>query len=142
MTSDVFDAADRSEVTLLALLDLSTAFDTVDHSILMQRLHDTNGLHSTVLGWFKSFLTDRTQAVSFLGAKSAAVNKTCAMPQRFVLGPPLFTLYTADVLDLTAYLDINMHCYADNLQIYVHCSVSTAHLAVEWLINCILSIDR
>ena len=66
----------------------------------------------------------------------------CGMPQGSVFGPQLFTFYIADVFDLIARLGINVRCYADDLQIHVHCSVSTAHLAVERLINCILSIDR
>ena len=66
--SDILDAADLSKVTLLGLLDLSAAFDTVDHSILLQRLHISFGVDGVVLEWLRSFLTDRSQAVAFRGA--------------------------------------------------------------------------
>ena len=58
--SDVFTACDNQKVTLLALLDVSAAFDCVDHSILLSRLQSTFGLGGVVLSWIRSFLTDRT----------------------------------------------------------------------------------
>ena len=64
---DVLLAADRSDVTLLGFLDLSAAFDTVDHKILLDRdLHVTFGLCGQVLDWIHSFVTSKTQSVSFV----------------------------------------------------------------------------
>jgi len=71
LVCDVLLAADRGEVTLLGFLDLSAAFDTVDHKILLDRLHVTFGLHGQVLDWIHSFVTRRTQSVSFAGTKSS-----------------------------------------------------------------------
>ncbi len=142
VTSDIFDAADRSEVTLLALLDLSAAFDTVDHEILLRRLHDSYGIRDRALQWIKSFLTDRSQVVVFSGGKSAVVQVECGVPQGSVLGPLLFTLYTADVLDLAALSSINAHCYADDLQLYLHCPVALTDHAAQRIIECTTVIDK
>ena len=72
IASDVFDSADNSHITLLALLDLSAAFDTVDHNILLQRLRHTYGIGGAVLRWVRSFLTGRMQVVHFNGQQSAS----------------------------------------------------------------------
>ena len=69
LASDALLAADREDITLLGLLDLSAAFDTVDHSILINR-QTTCGVHGSVLNWIKSFISDRTQTVSFAGQQS------------------------------------------------------------------------
>jgi len=61
--SDVLTSADVREVTLLGLLDLSAAFDCVDHDILLHGLEVAFGLTNTALKWIRSFLTDRTQQV-------------------------------------------------------------------------------
>ena len=63
--SDIFDAADLGKVSLLGLLDLSAAFDTVDHDILLWRLQNSFGIDGMALQWINSFLTNRTQAVAF-----------------------------------------------------------------------------
>ena len=65
--SDVHSAADRGQVTLLALLDQSAAFDVIDHGILMDRLHHTFGFSGTALSWIGSYLSGRSQYVYFNG---------------------------------------------------------------------------
>jgi len=65
--SDLLTAADRRQVTLLGLLDLSATFDCVDHMILLQRLRSVFGLTNVVLQWIESFLSDRMQQVAFNG---------------------------------------------------------------------------
>jgi hypothetical protein len=81
IASDVFDSADAGLVTVLALLDLSAAFDTVDHSILMSRLELSYGFSGTVLQWVGSFLTGRTQVVSFAGLHSAPTTLSYGVPR-------------------------------------------------------------
>ena len=98
---DLILVMDRGEVTSLILLDLSAAFDTVDHSILLHRLQNWFGLHGTSLKWFSSYLTSRSQTVSIQNSNSSFSNLSCGVPQGSVLGPLLFILYTTP-LDLSS----------------------------------------
>jgi len=97
---DILQAVDRREFGALVLLDLSAAFDTVDHEILIQRLQSTYSIHNTVLQWFRSYLLGRTQHVRRGSARSSAVHLVCGVPQGSVIGPILFILYTADLVAL------------------------------------------
>ena len=102
--SDIFDAADAnpSRVTLLGMLDLSAAFDTVDHETLLARLQTSYGICGPALSWVASFLTTRSQVVAFNGQTSSVRRLRHGVPQGSVLGPLLFLLYTADVADIAA----------------------------------------
>ena len=77
-----------------SLLDLSAAFDTLDHKVLLHRLEHRFGVTGTVLKWFRSYLSNRTQciSISFL-PKSKPMKLVFGVPQGSVLGPILFTLY-------------------------------------------------
>ena len=121
VATDIFDAADSVHVTILALLDLSPAFDTVDHEILLQRLSYLYGIGGTPLRWTRSVLSDRTQVVYFSGQQSAQLVPTCDVPQGSVPGHIIFALYTADVIRTAHSFGVNVHCYADDLQLYAHC---------------------
>jgi len=78
--ADVIDAADGQKITLLSLLDMSPAFDTVDHAILLRRLELSYGIGGTALQWLTSFLSDRTQVVAFAGQKSSSQCLLCGVP--------------------------------------------------------------
>ena len=92
--NDLILAMDRGEVTSLILLDLSAAFDTVDHSILLYRLQHWFGVHGTSLDWFSSYLTSCSQAVSIQYSTSSFSNLSCGAPQGSVLDPLLYNLHT------------------------------------------------
>ena len=109
ITFDVYDAVNSSKVTLLALLDLSAAFDCVDHSILIRRLHDTFHIESMALSWLAFFLNERTRYVSFNASASDVTTLDCGVPQGSVL------LYTADVTQIAAQFGVSVHCYADDI---------------------------
>ena len=88
--SDIYATADRKDVTLLGLLDLSAAFDCVDHNILARRLQQSFGICGTALSWLQSFLHGRTQQVCYNGQLSTVVELLFGVPQGSVLGPHLF----------------------------------------------------
>lgn len=140
--SDIASASDRSQVSLLGLLDLSAAFDTVDHSILLNRLQTTHGITGTALTWIASYLSKRTQSVTVNNQHSSFQNLICGVPQGSVLGPLLFVLYTSPVLDIIRQHGLNGHCYADDTQIYIHCNQSSASSASLALLQCIDEVNR
>ena len=80
------------------MLDLSAAFDTVDHDILIERLQRSFGVRGLALSWVESFLRDRTQAVSIAGVETSRSLLSCGVPQGSVLGSVLFLIYCADVI--------------------------------------------
>ena len=95
--SDVLTSADVWEVRLLGLLDLSVVFDCVDYDILLHGLEVAFGLTNTALEWIRSFLTDRTQQVSYCSRLSPIQCVLFGVPQGSVLGPLLYVLYTAEL---------------------------------------------
>ena len=88
---------DKGHVTLLVMLDLSAAFDTVDHGILLHRLQSKLGVRDKALLWFKSYLAGTAQQVSVDGSLSNKFNLTCEIPQGSCLGPLLFTIYASSL---------------------------------------------
>src|SRR5664279_38219 len=118
VVNDIIGALDAGHITLLSLLDLSSAFDTVDHDILLKRLEVSFGVLSIPLAWINSYITGRTQAVSSGSRTSKTESTYCGVPQGSVLGPLLFILYTADVEKLILSLGISVHLYSDDSQLY------------------------
>ena len=115
--NDVMLAMDNQKVVLLLLLDLSAAFDTVDHTILLSRLRNRFGVCGTALQWFQSYLTDRSQSVTIQGTRSSSKVLRYGVPQGSVLGPILFCCYTAPLGDLLRTHGVDFHFYADDSQI-------------------------
>ena len=124
---------DRGEVTSLILLDLSAAFDTVDHSILLTRLQHWFGLDGPSLNWFTSYLSSRSQAVSINDSISAFSTLFFGVPQGFVLGPILFTLYTTPLGSVISKNSLEYHLYADDTQLYISFTPINSVLSLETL---------
>ena len=80
---------------MLVLLDLSAAFDTIQHTKLIRRLQTSYGIEGNALRWFSSYLSERSQVVGIAGNVSRPASLQYGVPQGSVLGPVLFTLYTA-----------------------------------------------
>ena len=99
----------------------SAAFDIVDHKLLISRLQCRVGVVDVALEWITSYLTGRSYSVVYGSFMSDAIQLECSVPQGSVLGPVLFLLYTAELSDLATDLGINIHMYADDTQLYIHC---------------------
>ena len=118
VVDDLFLSPNKGNISVLVLLDFSSAFDTIDHPILVHRLHTDLGFTDAILQWFSSYLTDRTHYVSLSSQCSAFTHVHSGVPQGSVLSPKiLFTMY---IKPLSAIIDshsIIHHSFADDLQL-------------------------
>ena len=124
-------------VTLLFLLDLSAAFDTVDHDTLMHRLQFTSSINGKVLSWFSSYLSGRSQQIAINETLSTEFEWYCVVPQGSSLGPLLFTLYLSKLFEIIKHHFLTVHCYADDTQVYI-CRYTTHSAQTTGSINLIL----
>jgi Reverse transcriptase (RNA-dependent DNA polymerase) len=97
---DILAAVDRSDFAAVVLLDLSTAFNTVDQAVLLVQLRRSFGLSGVALAWPSSYLRGRTECVQQSSCRSSKTTLVCGVPQGSVLGPVLFIMYTANLLSL------------------------------------------
>jgi len=112
--------SDVGECSVLVLLDLSAAFDTVDHCILIERLRRWVGVSGSALDWFSSYFLDRSFSVSVGPSMPATAALSCGVPQGSVLGPILFYLYMLPLgLIISKFKGISYHCYAGDIQLYI-----------------------
>jgi len=130
LLSEIYGAIDRSQVNLLALFDVSAAFDTVDHDVLLQRLSISFGLSGNILDWLTSYLQDCSFMVAHGSTRSLWVPAPVGLPQGSVLGPLLYIIYTADLGSILAAASVLGQSYADDLQAYIHCLATQADAAV------------
>ena len=117
--NDILCAIDDNECVILVLVDLSAAFDTVDHDILIERLKHRFGITGKALTWIKSFLCERTHFVKIGSKRSDNHKLCCGVPQGSVLGPILYSMYTAPLADVISKHGMNYHFYADDSQIFL-----------------------
>ena len=141
--NDILQSLDKKQSAILVLLDLSAAFDTIGHEILLSRLAERFGISGNVLAWFKSNLSSRSQFVNINGTYSSTHNLKYGVPQGSVLGPILYLLYTAPVADIIRRYDLDYHIYADDTQLYVSFEAdSDVDLVKARIENCIAEIRR
>ena len=132
---------DNGKVTALTLLDLSAAFDTIDHNILITRLSTWYGISGTALSWFTSYLTDRQQAIKIGNCFSDMLPTSCGVPQGSVLGPLLFTLYTTPLSSVIQGHNLDHHLYADDTQIYISLTTPDACRSLNQLRDCLQDVS-
>ncbi|XP_067045506.1 uncharacterized protein [Acropora muricata] len=143
--NDLLMIMDKGHVSLLVLLDLSAAFDTVDHKILLKTLQMKLGVCGSALSWFKSYLEGRSQRICIKETLSQSFDLQWGVPQGSCLGPLLFTIYSIDLFSLWESHLPTTHAYADDTQLYLSFSltVGTGELdAVTAIENCIQDIRQ
>ena len=112
------NAMGSQKLSCLCLLDLSAAFDTIDHNILLARLSSWFGIHGVAVKWFKSFLSFRSFRVKCDKIFSSLYTSLCGVPQGSVLGPLLFILNTTPLSSLISSLNLNHHLYVNDTQLF------------------------
>ena len=119
VANDILLDIDNQKCVLLVLLDLSAAFDTIDHETLMDRLSSLFGVKAKALSWFRSYLYGRTQSVHIGKSKSEKCSLKYGVPQGSILGPKQFISYTSPLADFVKGKNLKLHLYADDTQIYL-----------------------
>ena len=141
--NDIHLSLSRGEATALVLLDLSAAFDSIDHTTLLSCLLDWFGVGGSALKWFSSYLTKRFQSVKIGSTLSDLQKLPFGVPQGSVLGPLLFSLYTSPLSTLTGkHKGVKFHIYADDSQLYVHLSHMNASAAFDKLNRCLQDVKE
>ena len=139
--NDIRLNTDSGKVSVLVLLDLSAAFDTVDHSILLNRLETWAGLSGTFLEWFRSYLEERSYFVTIGIYEYNRMAMTCGVPQGSVLGPLLFSLYMLPLGQVLQNSNVDYHSYADDTQIYIALS-SDDYSPIKSLCHCLEQVTN
>ena len=115
MVNKVSESIDNHEVSIGIFIDLSKAFDTLNHSILLRKL-EHYGIRGTPLLWLNDYLTNRKQCVCFNNAVSLMRPITCGVPQGSILGPLLFILYVNDIVNCSKLLHFIL--FADDTNLF------------------------
>uniref|UniRef100_A0A8C6NNP0 Reverse transcriptase domain-containing protein n=1 Tax=Nothobranchius furzeri TaxID=105023 RepID=A0A8C6NNP0_NOTFU len=119
VSNDLLTHRDAGDCSVLVLLDLTAAFDTDDHQLILERLRDWVGLSGTALEWF-SYLSERSFSVVISKFRSSNTSLTHGVPQGSVQGPLLFLLYLLPLQHiLSSFKGISYHLYADDIQLYI-----------------------
>jgi len=124
LRNDMLVAIDGRKAVILVLLDLSAAFDTIDHEIMCSRQDRLLGLSGKPLAWFRSYLAVRTQCVSVEEALSEVLCLLFGVPQGSVMGPIVFIIYTISLSRIAQRYGMQVHMYADDSQLYVSYDVT------------------
>ena len=139
--NDLIGAMDAGHVGALVLLDLSAAFDTVEHVIMMEVLEKRFGLEGKAYDWFGSYFSDRRQVICAGTERSAEQFLTSSVPQGSVLGPKSFMAYAEDVAEIFESHEVQHHLYADDMQSHAHSKPSEFTSVITKLQNCAVAVS-
>ena len=139
LVNKITEALDQGESVVGMFLDFSKAFDTVDHNVLLQKM-DKYGICDVELQWFKDYLSNRTQYVTYNNYKSSHAKIHCGVPQGSILGPILFLLYINDLTSVSEYCfsvlfadDTNMFITGKDMDVLCHQLNEDLRNVQEWL---------
>ena len=140
--NDILMMIDKKHNVLLLLLDLSAAFDTVCHTLLLKKLKNAYGINGKALAWFESYLSDRSFTVKVNKSSSSSCQLTIGVPQGSILGPLLFILYTKDLQELVNQYGLSVHLYADDTQIYFSFDINCTNPDLSQIQACFSEIKK
>lgn len=139
--NDMINVLDRGHVGALMLLDMSAAFDTVDHSIMVDVLERRFGVRDSALNWLEDFLTGRSQAIRLGINQTDDVSLKFGIPQGSVTGPKRFIEYAEDVIDQFNKNDLRHHMFADDMQAMASGPPSNALTINSSLASCLSDVS-
>jgi len=119
LLDSIYYAVDNGLATLLLSLDLSAAFDTIDHIILHNRLTSSFGIMGSSHNWLKSYLSNRSFSVTTGSTSSSILSSSCGFPH---LGPILFTFYVSPIASIFSSHGVNQQQYADYTKLFLFIS--------------------
>ena len=139
---DLLCAVGTGKCVMLALLDFSAAFDTIDHKTLFKRLQDNFGITGDAAEWLKSYFSNRSQVVNINGPLFEAHPLEYGIPQGSVLGPFCFPKYAYPIGRRVDKPRLNYHLYADDSQIYLVFDVDEGKADRAQLEGCIWEMRK
>ena len=140
ITNDLLSAMGKYHCVLLVMLDLSAAFDTVRHSILLTRMKEMYGMAEDAYSWLHSYLVDGSQSVIIDGVISASKPLNTGLPQGSQIGPFAFPAYTSLLFHIARKHGVEMHMYADDTQLYLKFKPQEYNSAILKMEECLAEI--
>ena len=138
--NDILCAVDSKQCVLLVLLDLSAAFDTVEHSILFQRMEQSFGISGDALLWLKSYFANRTQKIKIENVSSKEKPLEFGVPQGSFIGPFCFPKYSSPLAKIASKYQLSIHLYADDTQLYLAFEPESGEVSKELVEECLREI--